>query len=82
MKGYYIITFINTYEAMKAEKEIINNNINAIVMPTPTYITKSCGISLKIEVDDYEKLSKLIDEKSFSFKNIYLKEEEGFSVIV
>ena len=81
MEKYYIVTFINTYEAMKAEKEIIGYGVKAIVMPTPTYITKSCGISLKIEVDDYEKLSNLINEDKISFKNIYLKEEENFSLI-
>lgn len=76
----FIMVFNNTHEAMAGEKAMQENNINAIVMPTPTYITKSCGICLRFDENSINAVDNLIDEEKIKFKNIYFKDEEGFKI--
>ena len=45
-------------------------------MPTPTYITKSCGISSAFNKDQLEKIKTL----EIKFKNIYSITNKGFEI--
>ncbi len=54
----YVITFENTHTAMDGESVLKEKGIKLIIIPTPTYITKSCGISIRIDEQDYEKCKK------------------------
>lgn len=81
MKDFYIVTFKNTHEAMKAESESEKRKVKITVMPTPTYISKSCGISLKLEQENYDDFKALVDEGIVQFKGIYLKKQDGYEVI-
>lgn len=76
----YIMVFNNTHEAMAAEKLMETENINVMVMPTPTYITKSCGISLKFDDNSVEAIDKLIADDKVKFKNVYFRDAEGFKL--
>ena len=76
----YIMVFNNTHEAMAAEKLLDTENIKVMVMPTPTYITKSCGISLKFDDDSVIAIDKLIEEGKIKFKNVYFRDVEGFKL--
>jgi hypothetical protein len=71
MKEFLIVTFNNTHEAMKAESVCINEKIKVTMMPTPTYITKSCGISLKADIGIVDNLKKIIKDNKMEFKTIY-----------
>lgn len=71
MKEFLIVTFNNTHEAMKAESVCINEKLKVTMMPTPTYITKSCGISLKADIDIVDSLKEIIKDKKMEFKTIY-----------
>lgn len=51
---YYIIVYKNTHDAMEAEKNLTNENIEFRVMPTPTSITQSCGMCTRIESEKSE----------------------------
>ena len=46
---YYIIVFKNTYDAMAAEKKLKELSFNFRIMPTPTSITMSCGICVRLD---------------------------------
>lgn len=76
--NFFIMVFNNTHEAMSGEKIMNENEIKAMVMPTPTYITKSCGISLRFPTSEMEKVETLITDEKIKFKNIYIRDEEGF----
>lgn len=76
----YIMVFNNTHEAMAAEKLMEIENIKVMVMPTPTYITKSCGISLRFNEESVEKIDSLIKDEKVKFKNVYYRDEEGFKI--
>lgn len=81
MDNYYLITFENTHSAMNAETVLKQNSIKNIVMPTPTYITKSCGISIKFDKADLPMVIKLIKDESIKIKVVYLKEGSEFKAV-
>lgn len=76
---YYIIVYKNTHDAMEAEKNLNNEGIIFRVMPTPTSITQSCGMCTRIESE--EILKDVIEKKIVNYKNIYMRNEEGFMII-
>ncbi|APC42498.1 DUF3343 domain-containing protein [Clostridium estertheticum] len=77
MNKHYIVTFQNTHEAMKAERETVKKQIKVVVIPTPTYITKSCGISLKVCEEDIQGIINLIKAENIKVKEIFMKNGES-----
>ncbi|MFL0270242.1 DUF3343 domain-containing protein [Candidatus Clostridium radicumherbarum] len=81
MDKYYILTFENTHNAISGENTLKENKIRAIVMPTPTFLTKSCGISLRVEEDEIERIKILEIENKIKIKSTILKEGSSFKEI-
>lgn len=81
MDKYYILTFENTYNAINGESVLKDNNIKAIIMPTPTFVTKSCGISLKIDENEIQKVKPLVLNEKIKIKGTLLKEGSSFKEI-
>lgn len=81
MKKEYLITFENTHQAISAEDMLNKENIKNRVMPTPTNITKSCGISIKIEEEQYVIVNNLIFMDKLKFKNVYLRCNGNYEII-
>lgn len=77
--NYYIIVFKNTHDAMSAEQKLNGLNYDFRIMPTPTLITQSCGICIRVEQE--EKLNEIIESKVIEFKNIYIKEDSKYILI-
>lgn len=67
--NYFIVIFKNTYDAMSAEKKLEQVNVALRIMPTPTFLTQSCGICVRIE--DREIVDTIIKDEIIEFKNIY-----------
>lgn len=78
----YIITFENTHTAMDGESILKEKGIKLIIIPTPTYITKSCGISIRIDEQDYKYVKKVIEGKEINIKNVYLKEGKDYQLVM
>lgn len=77
--NYYIVVFKNTYDAMAAEKKLKELNFNIRIMPTPTSITMSCGICVRI--DKEEEINTIINDNVLEYKNIYYKDNQGYILI-
>lgn len=77
--NYYIIVFKNTYDAMAAEKKLKELNLNFKIMPTPTSITMSCGICIR--VDKKEEIDIVLNENVLEYKNVYFKDNEGYILV-
>ena len=77
---YYIIVFKNTLDAMNAEKILKEENFIFKMMPTPTAITQSCGICVRIE--DKKYIDEIIERSIITYKNIYTKEENIFKKLI
>ncbi|WP_097028240.1 DUF3343 domain-containing protein [Clostridium peptidivorans] len=78
MTQYYILVFKNTLDSIKAEKFLKDNSIEITIMPTPTGITQSCGISIKINPDDIDKIKELITENKLTVKTVFGREESAY----
>ena len=76
MDTTYLLTFENTFEAMRTEERLKIKEIKYYVMPTPTIVTKSCGISICIE--DYEGVLLLRKEDSLNIKAIFKRENSNY----
>lgn len=79
--NYYIIVFKNTHDAMSAEQKLNGLNYKFRIMPTPTLITQSCGICIRIEEEEEEKVNEIINNNTVEFKNVYKKEEANYVLI-
>jgi hypothetical protein len=66
---------------MKGEREAIKKQIKVTVIPTPTYITKSCGISLKIEKENIEGIIELVKSEDIKIKEIFVRDGESVKVM-
>jgi Protein of unknown function (DUF3343). len=80
MDKYYILTFQNTLGAINGESELKERKIKIEIMPTPTSITKSCGISIKVKNEDIDEIKKLVSENRINVKNIYFKDDYGYKI--
>ena len=75
---YFIMVFNNTNDAMNGERIFYYNNIEFVIMPTPTYITQSCGICIRFNENIIEKVNSIIEKDSLKYKNIYLNDGKQF----
>lgn len=60
MERFILITFASTHSAMKSEK--ILAEMKPIMMPTLRQISTSCGMSLKIEKENYDRALTALQE--------------------
>ena len=75
---YFIMVFNNTNDDMNGERIFKDNNIEFVIMPTPTYITQSCGICIRFNENIIEKVNSIIEKDSLKYKNIYLNDGKQF----
>lgn len=75
---FYLVTFENTSTAIKAEADLKKRNIRLAIMPTPTFITKSCGISIRVLADQGEEVKEILSSGEISYKAYYKKEDENY----
>jgi hypothetical protein len=75
----YIMVFKNTHDAIGTEKFIKSKGLNIMVMPTPTYITQSCGICIRFNDEVLSNIEENFD-KDINFKNIYLINQTGLTI--
>ncbi|MDU4789368.1 MAG: DUF3343 domain-containing protein [Clostridium sp.] len=70
------MVYKNTHDVMEAERNLTNENVEFRVMPTPTSITQSCGMCTRIESE--EILNNIIERELVNYKNIYIRDKDGF----
>ena len=81
--SYYTLAFDSTHMAVAAEK-YLSARIAVSVMPTPRKITASCGISLRVELENGERLKELLkaNDDLFRESHLYLVKNNEVKLIV
>lgn len=81
--SYYTLAFDSTHMAVAAEK-YLSARIAVSVMPTPRKITASCGISLRVELEDSQRLKELLkaNDELFRESHLYLVKNNEVKLIV
>lgn len=77
MKDYFIAVFESTHHAMRFEKIIKNGGFKINIMPVPREITASCGLSVKMDSHDYEKIKDLADREKLCIQGYYYVETQN-----
>lgn len=82
MENMYIVSFNSTHHAIKSEKLIIEDGLKATTLPTPREVTASCGISIRFEKDDMDKIKTILAENKIEYRGIFCisKHEDGIKV--
>jgi len=75
---FYLIIFENNSTAMKAEADLKKRGINIAIMSTPTFITKSCGISIVVQADQGEEVKDILSSGEISYKAYYKKVDNEY----
>ncbi|NLY77640.1 MAG: DUF3343 domain-containing protein [Tissierellia bacterium] len=70
-KEYGIITFKSTHFAIKAESVFGSQSINTRTIPVPREISRSCGLAIRFDLDDMEKVDQIISEFNLDIDGIY-----------
>ncbi len=61
---YYVIVFANTHTAISVEK-YLSADFKIAIMPTLREISKSCGISVRLESEDYPTIRERMSSSDF-----------------
>lgn len=71
MGQYGYITFKSVSYAMKFETAFKNYDIKIKIIPVPRSISSSCGLCVRFNLEDMEKLKCIIDEGKLEYNNIH-----------
>lgn len=66
----YILIFNNTHNALCCEKILNEMKILITILPSPSHISGSCGISIGINQNDFDEVKRIINKK-INVKCIY-----------
>jgi hypothetical protein len=77
MEVYYIIAFDSTHHAISAEKLLLEEGREFLMIPTPREITSSCGLSIRVGQGDIQAAMMSIREKNLSHHGIFRVESQG-----
>lgn len=61
MKTYGVVLFDTAHDAILGEK-LIRTTLPVALMPIPSQLSAGCGIVLRFEVEDEDKMSALLQE--------------------
>lgn len=67
----YLLIFKNTHYALACEKIFTQQNVCYNIMPSPSQVSNSCGISIAVKNNDLEMIKGMLEKKIISVKCIY-----------
>lgn len=79
MNDFYVVSFNSTHHAIRTEKLLLAEGLKIMTLPTPREIAASCGLSIKFELEDLEKVNSIMKENSLERRGIFhiTKDESG-----
>jgi len=72
-----VITFKSTHHAIKADSTFNRESIDFRTIPTPREITHSCGLAIKFNLEDMEKIKDVIQKNNIEINGIYKIMKDG-----
>ncbi len=62
MSSFGVILFHNTSGVMRAEKVLQKGGVTIKLVPTPREFSSDCGIAIRFDLADKERVKTLIDQ--------------------
>lgn len=84
MNDFYVISFNSTHHAIRTEKLLLEEGMKIMTLPTPREIAASCGLSIKFEMEDLEKVNEVMKENSLERRGIFhiTKDDSGERIAI
>lgn len=81
---YYIAVFKSRTEALYYANNLKRNQIHAFLIPTPKEVGRTCGLSVKIDVNYFDEANFILSRlRPTSFVGWYrYREDNGQKIIV
>lgn len=76
VEKFLLLVSDSTHYVMKLEKLLQNFQIWCRIIPLPNEISAGCGLSIRAELSDKDKIDKILDENSIEVKK-YIVEKAG-----
>ena len=70
MEEYAVVLTESTSYAVKGERVLRDAGIKAKLIPLPRHLSSDCGVSVRISVDEIEKVESILKEKGVPFTGI------------
>ena len=74
---FLLLAADSTHLIMKTEKVLLENQLDVRVIPLPTELHSSCGLSVKCELKDLEKIKSLLNKNEIEV-SFYKGHKIGF----
>lgn len=69
----YLISLRSTHHAMMLEHIVKENQIKAMTIPTPRAISKSCGMSIKLQEEvELDRVVELIEKNKLQVVGVFV----------
>lgn len=78
MKDYYLITFESTHGAIASQK-YLEKTMKIVIMPTLREISNSCGISIRVQPENYKEAAEKMEK--FTVKDYHIYSIQGKEII-
>lgn len=75
---FNLVTFESTHSAIKAEKTLKKEGLKVKIIPVPTEISAGCGLSIRFNEEDLDKVKKIIKESVIEVSGYYSVKKNGF----
>ena len=72
-----VVTFESTHHAIKGETIFKEFQIPSKTIPTPRDITLSCGLSIRFDLDEMDKVVELVKNNTLAIKGVYKFTKDG-----
>jgi hypothetical protein len=71
MTLYGVILFHTTSSVLRAEKRLMKEGFAIRLVPTPRQFSSDCGIALRFEWNDLERITSMLGEENVEFDAIH-----------
>ena len=71
MSTYGVILFHTTSYALRAEKKLVKEGFSVKLVPTPREFSSDCGVALRFEYSELERVTKLLNSAFVEIASIH-----------
>ena len=76
--GEYVAIFNSVHRVMKAEKLLKGEKIQILLIPAPRALSSDCGLAIRYEDSDRERVEALLASSSLNPEEIYQMRADRF----
>ncbi len=68
---FMVILVDSTSHALRIEQIMVRNEIPCKMIPVPRHLSSDCGVCVRIELGDWEKIKELLEQQKASYRETH-----------